>query len=60
MVIGCDFFNVAVWELESGNKVIVFFNVYGDEEIICMVFDDSYRRLFIGVRNGIIKVLKGL
>lgn len=58
MVTGCDSSNVAVWELESGNKAIVFSNAHGDEEITCMAFDDSYRRLLTGARNGTIKVLR--
>nr|XP_022317228.1 WD repeat-containing protein on Y chromosome-like isoform X7 [Crassostrea virginica] len=56
VVTGCDSSNVAVWELESGNKAIVFSNAHGDEEITCMAFDDSYRRLLTGARNGTIKV----
>lgn len=59
VVTGCDSSNVAVWELESGNKAIVFSNAHGDEEITCMAFDESYRRLLTGARNGTIKVLKG-
>ncbi|KAK3091715.1 hypothetical protein FSP39_022107 [Pinctada imbricata] len=56
IVTGCDSSNVAVWELESGNKSIVFSNTHGDEEITCMAFDQTYRRLFTGARNGTIKV----
>ncbi|XP_062601746.1 WD repeat-containing protein on Y chromosome-like isoform X1 [Saccostrea cucullata] len=56
IVTGCDSSNVAVWELESGNKAIVFSNAHGDEEITCMAFDESYRRLLTGARNGTIKV----
>ncbi|XP_048762594.2 WD repeat-containing protein on Y chromosome-like isoform X3 [Ostrea edulis] len=56
VVTGCDSSNIAVWELESGNKAIVFSNAHGDEEITCMAFDDSYRRLLTGARNGTIKV----
>ncbi|XP_063446060.1 WD repeat-containing protein on Y chromosome-like isoform X2 [Mytilus trossulus] len=56
VVTGCDSSNVAVWELESGNKSIVFSNAHGNEEITCMVFDESWRRLITGARNGTIKV----
>ena len=53
---GCDSSHVAVWELESGNKSIVFSNAHGNEEITSMVFDESWRRLITGARNGTIKV----
>ncbi|XP_064614731.1 WD repeat-containing protein on Y chromosome-like [Liolophura sinensis] len=56
VVTGCDSSTVAVWELETGNKSIVFSNAHGDEEITCMAFDDSWRRLITGARNGTIKV----
>ncbi|XP_052069658.1 WD repeat-containing protein on Y chromosome-like isoform X4 [Mytilus californianus] len=56
VVTGCDSSHVAVWELESGNKSIVFSNAHGNEEITCMVFDESWRRLITGARNGTIKV----
>ncbi|PVD39372.1 hypothetical protein C0Q70_02002 [Pomacea canaliculata] len=56
VVTGCDSSSIAVWDVESGNKSIVFSNAHGDEEITCMVFDDSCRRLISGARNGTIKV----
>lgn len=56
VVTGCDSSHVAVWELESGNKSIVFSNAHGNEEITSMVFDESWRRLITGARNGTIKV----
>ncbi|KAK7469672.1 hypothetical protein BaRGS_00036301, partial [Batillaria attramentaria] len=56
VVTGCDSSAIAVWDIETGNKAIVFSNAHGDEEITCLVFDESYRRLISGARNGTIKV----
>ncbi|XP_041364011.1 WD repeat-containing protein on Y chromosome-like isoform X2 [Gigantopelta aegis] len=56
VVTGCDSSSIAVWDIETGNKSIVFSNAHGDEEITVMVFDESWRRLMTGARNGSIKV----
>ncbi|XP_076443223.1 cilia- and flagella-associated protein 337-like isoform X3 [Babylonia areolata] len=56
VVTGCDSSSIAVWDIETGNKSIVFSNAHGDEEITCMVFDETMRRLISGARNGTIKV----
>jgi WD40 repeat protein len=56
VVTGCDSSSIAVWDIETGSKSIVFSNAHGDEEITCMVFDDVERRLITGARNGTIKV----
>ena len=56
VVTGCDSSAIAVWDIETGNKAIVFSNAHGDEEITCMVFDETWRRLISGARNGTIKV----
>ncbi|XP_052783274.1 WD repeat-containing protein on Y chromosome-like isoform X3 [Mya arenaria] len=53
---GCDSSVIALWDIETGNKSVVFSNAHGEEEITCMTFDTSYRRLFSGARNGTIKV----
>ena len=47
---------IALWDIETGNKSVVFSNAHGEEEITCMTFDMTYRRLFSGARNGTIKV----
>ncbi|KAK7112140.1 cilia- and flagella-associated protein 337-like isoform X2 [Littorina saxatilis] len=56
VVTGCDSSAIAVWDIETGNKAIVFNNAHGDEEITCMMFDETMRRLCTGARNGTIKV----
>ena len=56
VVTGCDSSAIAVWDIETGNKAIVFSNAHGDEEITCLVFDETWRRLISGARNGTIKV----
>lgn len=53
---GCDSSAVAVWDIETGSKAIVFSNAHGSEEITSMKFDASWRRLLTGARNGTIKV----
>ncbi|XP_035828989.1 WD repeat-containing protein on Y chromosome [Aplysia californica] len=56
VVTGCDSSTIAVWDIETGNKSIVFSNAHGDEEITSMAFDTTYRRLISGARNGTVKV----
>ncbi|KAK6170880.1 hypothetical protein SNE40_019170 [Patella caerulea] len=56
VVTGCDSSCIAVWDIETGNKAIVFSNAHGEEEITTMVFDETWRRLITGARNGSIKV----
>lgn len=56
VVTGCDSSAVAVWDIETGSKAIVFSNAHGSEEITSMKFDASWRRLLTGARNGTIKV----
>ena len=56
VVTGCDSSTIAVWDIETGNKSIVFSNAHGDEEITCMAFDSTNRRLISGARNGSVKV----
>ena len=56
VVTGADDSSVAVWDLESGAKSMLFTNTHGQEEITCMTFDSSWRRLFTGARDGTIKV----
>ncbi|ESO82038.1 hypothetical protein LOTGIDRAFT_176316, partial [Lottia gigantea] len=56
VVTGCDSSCIAVWDIETGNKAVVFSNAHGEEEITTMVFDDNWRRLITGARNGSIKV----
>ena len=57
VVTGCDSSAVAVWDVETGSKAIVFSNAHGSEEITSMKFDASWRRLLTGARNGTIKVM---
>eukprot|EP00058_Branchiostoma_floridae_P018136 XP_002603625.1 hypothetical protein BRAFLDRAFT_126931 [Branchiostoma floridae] len=56
VVTGSDDSTVAVWDIETGNKSIMFTNAHGDEEITCMTFDTSLRRLITGARDGTIKI----
>ncbi|XP_029102819.1 WD repeat-containing protein on Y chromosome [Scleropages formosus] len=53
---GCDDSTVCLWDVETGAKCLQLSNVHGKEEITCMTFDLSYRRLITGARNGTIKV----
>ena len=53
---GCDSSVIALWDVDTGNKSVVFSNAHGDEEITCMMFDSTHRRLLSGARNGTIKV----
>ncbi|CAH1274614.1 EFCAB8 [Branchiostoma lanceolatum] len=56
VVTGSDDSTVAVWDIETGNKSIMFTNAHGNEEITCMTFDTSLRRLITGARDGTIKI----
>ncbi|KAK3758931.1 hypothetical protein RRG08_016011 [Elysia crispata] len=56
VVTGSDSSTIAVWDIETGNKSIVFSNAHGEEEITCMAFDSTNRRLISGARNGTVKV----
>ncbi|KAG7491778.1 hypothetical protein MATL_G00007240 [Megalops atlanticus] len=56
VVTGCDDSSVAVWDVETGEKYLQLSNAHGQEEITCMAFDTSQRRLITGARNGTIKV----
>ncbi|XP_075034068.1 cilia- and flagella-associated protein 337-like [Mixophyes fleayi] len=47
---------VAVWDVETGNTSLLLNNVHGQEEITCMAFDGSQRKLITGARNGTIKI----
>ncbi|XP_059147520.1 WD repeat-containing protein on Y chromosome-like [Physella acuta] len=56
VVTGCDSSTIAVWDIETGNRSIVFSNAHGDEEITCLTFDSTCRKLISGARNGSVKV----
>ncbi|CAL1530117.1 unnamed protein product [Lymnaea stagnalis] len=56
VVTGCDSSTISVWDIETGNRSTVLSNAHGDEEITCINFDSTYRRLISGARNGGIKV----
>ncbi|KAM8945715.1 LOW QUALITY PROTEIN: cilia- and flagella-associated protein 337-like [Pelodytes ibericus] len=47
---------IAVWDVETGTKCLLLNNVHGREEITCMAFDRSQRKLLTGARNGTLKV----
>ncbi|PAA57634.1 hypothetical protein BOX15_Mlig027962g1 [Macrostomum lignano] len=47
---------VTTWDLETGNKCLVFANAHGEEEITCLAYDHTWRRLFTGSRHGCLKV----
>ena len=57
VVTGADDSTIGIWDLETGAKSMLFTNAHGGEEITCMTFDPSWRRLFTGARNGTIKVI---
>ncbi|MBN3300586.1 WDR49 protein, partial [Amia calva] len=56
VVTGCDDSTVAVWDVDTGTKCLQLSGVHGQEEITCMAFDSTLRRLVTGARNGTIKV----
>ncbi|BFZ18007.1 hypothetical protein BsWGS_21047 [Bradybaena similaris] len=56
VVTGCDSSTIAAWDVETGAKSVVFPNAHEGEEITCLAFDDSYRRLISAARNGTVKV----
>ena len=51
---------LAVWDIETGVKCLVFANAHDTEEITAMAFDDSRRRLITGARDGSIKVRRSV
>lgn len=51
----CEDSKVTVWDLNSGEKCMLF-TCEKDVEITCMVFDPTYRRLATGLRNGSVKL----
>ncbi|KAI0223371.1 WD repeat-containing protein 49 [Lamellibrachia satsuma] len=56
VVTGADDSMLAVWDIETGVKCLVFSHAHDTEEITAMAFDDSRRRLITGARDGSIKV----
>nr|XP_026689544.1 WD repeat-containing protein on Y chromosome isoform X2 [Ciona intestinalis] len=56
IVTASDDSTVSVWDIETGSKSLTFSNAHGQEEITCLSFDDTCRRLFTGARDGTIKV----
>ncbi|XP_053308771.1 WD repeat-containing protein on Y chromosome-like [Spea bombifrons] len=47
---------VVVWDVETGTKSLLLNNVHGSEEITCVAFDRSQRKLITGARNGGLKI----
>ncbi|XP_069460663.1 cilia- and flagella-associated protein 337-like [Ambystoma mexicanum] len=56
VVTGSDDSTIAVWDVETGAKYLLLDNAHGNEEITCMAFDISQRKLITGARNGTTKV----
>ncbi|KAG2460939.1 WDR49 protein, partial [Polypterus senegalus] len=56
VVTACEDSSLAVWDVETGAKCLQLNNVHGKEEITCVSFDVSQRRLITGARNGTIKI----
>ena len=56
MVTGADDSSVAVWDLETGAKSMLFEHAHADHEITCMTFDVNHRKLYTGARDGSVKV----
>ncbi|MFT7804220.1 WD repeat-containing protein on Y chromosome-like [Arapaima gigas] len=52
---GSDDSSVCLWDVETGAKCLQLSNAHGQEEITCMTFDLSRRRLITGARNGTMK-----
>lgn len=47
---------MSVWDIETGYKSLTFSNAHAQEEITCLSFDLTNKRLFTGARDGSIKV----
>ncbi|XP_078509633.1 cilia- and flagella-associated protein 337-like [Lissotriton helveticus] len=56
VVTGAEDSTIIVWDIETGTKSLLLDNAHGNEEITCMAFDDSQRKLITGARNGTTKV----
>jgi hypothetical protein len=56
VVTAADDSTMAVWEVETGSKCMLFTNAHGNEEITCLAFDQTWRKLITGARNGTVKV----
>ncbi|KAJ1129415.1 hypothetical protein NDU88_007785 [Pleurodeles waltl] len=56
VVTGAEDSTIVVWDIETGTKYLLLDNAHGNEEITCMAFDDSQRKLITGARNGTTKV----
>ncbi|MEE6506938.1 hypothetical protein FKM82_007907 [Ascaphus truei] len=56
VVTGSEDSTIAVWDVETGTKCLLLNNVHGREEITCMAFDKSQRKLITGARNGTLKI----
>ncbi|XP_077316835.1 cilia- and flagella-associated protein 337-like isoform X3 [Lithobates pipiens] len=48
--------NIAVWDVETGDKFLLLRNAHGQEEVTCLSLDTSKRRLISGAQNGTIKI----
>ena len=52
VVTAADDSSVSVWDVESGDRCITFNRCHQDNEITCLAFDASLRRLITG-KSGI-------
>ena len=52
VVTGADDSSVSVWDVETGDRCITFNRCHQDNEITCLTFDHSLRRLITGERTN--------
>ena len=56
VVSACHGSVVNVWNVDTGEKIIMFTNAHDGHEITSMSFDPTKRRLITGSRNGSVKI----
>ena len=49
---------ITIWDLDSGVKAFSIQDAHGSEEITCMAYSTTGRKLMTGARNGTVKVRK--
>jgi WD40 repeat protein len=56
VVTGCEESVVALWEIDTGQRVLQLSNVHGETELTAVAVDATGQRIFTGSRNGNIKI----
>ena len=56
VVSACHGAKVKVWQIETGERIIMFKATEDDMEITAMSFDPTKRKLITGARDGVVKI----